>query len=196
MENTIEPYIHRFKTPDIQFGYISIRLEPNSSAKTAAAIESVWRDFSGDDPMQYYYMEEDIDSMYQEERQSAQLAIIFAILALFVASIGLFGLTTFTLQQRTREIGARIAMGATLADIYYLISKDILVLVSISTILAWPAIYFVAKRWLESYYYKINLSPLVFLYGFLIALVLALITISYRTIKTARMSPVISLKYE
>ena len=124
------------------------------------------------------------------------MAMIFSLLAIFIAALGLFGLTSYTVEQRTKEIGVRKAMGSSITGIYVEISKEIVVLVSISALIAWPLIYYVAGKWLENFYYKINLSVFSFAAGLVIALGIALITISYRVIKAARVNPAQSLKYE
>jgi len=122
--------------------------------------------------------------------------MIFSLLAIFIAALGLFGLTSFTVEQKTKEIGVRKAMGSSITGIYMVISKEIIVLVSISAIIAWPIIYYYAGRWLENFYYKINLSIFSFIAGLGIALSIALITISYRVIRAAMVNPARSLKYE
>ena len=134
--------------------------------------------------------------MYSQEKQSAQMALIFSLLAIFIAALGLFGLTSYTVEQRTKEIGVRKAMGSSIAGIYVEISREIVVLVSISALIAWPVIYYVAGKWLENFYYKISLGFLSFVAGLVIALGIALITISYRVLKAASVNPAQSLKYE
>ena len=106
--------------------------------------------------MQYYFVDEDFEQMYIQEKQNAQIAVIFSILAIFIASLGLFGLTSFTVEQRTKEIGVRKAMGSSMTGIYIVISKEVIILVSISALLAWPVVYYIAGKWLENFYYKIN----------------------------------------
>jgi putative ABC transport system permease protein len=122
--------------------------------------------------------------------------VILAILAVIIASLGLFGLTSFTLEQRTKEIGIRKTMGSSMLGVFYIITREFVVLVSISTLISWPFIYYIAQNWLQNYYYRITLRPMDFLSGFIIAMVIALLTISYRTYRTARMNPVEALRYE
>ena len=124
------------------------------------------------------------------------MAVIFSVLAIFIASLGLFGLTSFTVEQRTKEIGVRKAMGSTVTGIYGVISKEVLILVSLSSLIAWPIAYFVADKWLQSFYYKIPLSLFSFLAGFIIAVGIAIVTISYRILRAAVINPAKSLKYE
>ena len=191
-----EPYMFRFKTDQINWGFISIKLKKDAPETILKEIEKVWNEFTSSEPIQYFYMDEDLKNMYKEEEQNAKLSIVFTILAIVIASLGLFGLTSFTVQQRTKEIGIRKAMGASVGNIFYTISKEIIVLVSISTIIAWPIIYFIAQNWLNNYQYKTNLSVFDFLIGFIIALIIAVLTITYRTLKAARLNPSESLRYE
>lgn len=122
--------------------------------------------------------------------------MIFSLLAILIAALGLFGLTSYTVEQRTREIGIRKAMGSSITGIYYEISREIIILVSVSAFIAWPIIYYYSGRWLENFYYKVNPGLFSFLAGLLIAMGIALMTISYRVIKAARVNPAQSLKYE
>ncbi|PLX11533.1 MAG: hypothetical protein C0597_14950 [Marinilabiliales bacterium] len=196
LHSRIEPYIFRFKTDDFNWGYISIRITGQDQEKTINEIEQTWNKFTSNEPIQYFHMDESLNRLYKEERQNATLSIVFTILAIVIASLGLFGLTSFTVEQRTKEIGIRKAMGASVGRIFYIISKEIIVLVAISTIIAWPIVYFIAKNWLQNYHYKINLNIFDFMIGFVIALSIAIVTISYRTLKSARLNPAESLRYE
>jgi putative ABC transport system permease protein len=146
--------------------------------------------------LQYFFLDQDFAQKYREEKQSAQLAAVFSILAIIIASLGLFGLTSFTMEKRTKEIGIRKILGSSTASILYLVMKDFMIFLSISALISWPVIYFAARNWLENYHYKIHLRPFDFLSGFIAALVIAMITISYRTIKSATTNPVEALRYE
>jgi putative ABC transport system permease protein len=114
----------------------------------------------------------------------------------FIASLGLFGLTSFTVEQRTKEIGVRKAMGSSVAGIYVVISREVVILVSLSALIAWPLIYYWAGKWLQNFYYKINLGFFSLIMGLVIALGIAVLTISYRIVRAARVNPAQSLKYE
>ncbi|MHC1703973.1 MAG: ABC transporter permease [Tenuifilaceae bacterium] len=196
LQYEVTPSILRFKTDDIRWGLFNVRISSAKPSETINSIENVWKEFTSNDPLQFTFLDEDFSQQYKEERQNSKLSILFAILAIIIASLGLFGLTSFTIEQRVKEIGVRKAMGATVTSIFLLISKEIMILVALSTIVAWPVIYFVAKNWLQNYHYRINLGVFDFILGFVIAIAIALITISYRTIKTARINPSESLRYE
>jgi len=196
LRNPIGPYLFLFKTDDMLFGYLSVKLSAQNYSKTISEIENKWKEFTANDPLQYYFVDADFEKMYIQEKQNAQMAVIFSILAIFIASLGLFGLTSFTVEQRTKEIGVRKAMGSSVTAIYFVISKEVIILVSISALIAWPIIYYIAGKWLENFYYRINLGAFSFVAGLTIALGIAILTISYRILRAARVNPAQSLKYE
>ncbi len=196
LRSKIGPYMMRFRDDDVRWGYASIRLAPEASASTINQINNVWGSFTNNEPMQSFFMNKDFERLYKEEEQNAQLSILFTILGILIASMGLYGLTTFSIRQRTKEMGVRKTFGATVSNIWYLIAKEILILVSISTLIAIPVIYWIADNWLQNYQYRISLNILDFLAGFLIAIIIALITISYQALKTARANPSAALRYE
>ncbi len=196
LRNPVQPYVLMLQGENNYWGYISVRLSAGNYSATINGIEKIWKEYSSGSPLQYYFLDTDFERMYSQEKQNAQMAMIFSLLAIFIAALGLFGLTSFTVEQKTKEIGVRKAMGSSITGIYIEFSKEIILLVSISAFLAWPVIYFYAGKWLENFYYKINLGFFSFIAGLIIALSVALITISYRVIKAARVNPARSLKYE
>lgn len=196
LRNPIEPYIFKFQNDGMLWGYITVRLTAQNYSKTISEIESKWKEFVQNNPLQYYFLDEDFEKMYIQEKQNAQMAVIFSILAIFIAALGLFGLTSYTVEQRTKEIGVRKAMGSSVTGIYVVVSREIIILVSISALIAWPLIYYIAEKWLEKFYYRINLGVFSFIAGLTIALGIALVTISYRILKAANINPSQSLKYE
>ena len=196
MRNKIGPYILCFKTDEMMGEYLTIKLSAQAFSKTIKDIENKWKEFVPDNPLQYYFVDEDFEKMYIQEKQNAQMAVIFSILAIFIAALGLFGLTSFTVEQRTKEIGVRKAMGSSITGIYIVISREVIILVSISALIAWPLIYYIASKWLENFYYRINLGVFSFIAGLSIALGVAILTISYRIMRAARVNPAQSLKYE
>ena len=197
LRNPIQPYLFKVvDTDDISWGYISVKISARDVSKTIAEIENVWKSYTSGSPLQYYFIDKDFEQMYIKEKQNARMAVILFVLAIFIASLGLFGLTSFTVEQRTKEIGVRKAMGSSISGIYIEISKEIVILVSISALIAWPVIYYYAGKWLENFYYKISLGFFSFLAGLTIALGIAVLTISYRVLKAAVVNPAQSLKYE
>jgi len=180
----------------MNWGYVSIRLAQGISTEVIEEIEGVWESFTAGVPIQSFFMDKAFERMYREEKQNSQLSVLFAIIGIIIACLGLYGLTSFAIAQRTKEIGIRKTFGATITNIWFIFAREIIILVLISSVIAIPLIWWVADSWLQNYYYRINLEVFDFFYGFLIAIVIALATISYRTIKTAKANPTESLRYE
>ncbi len=196
LRNPIAPYIFNYIGDQPTGGYLSVKLSAQNYTKTISAIENKWKEYTANTPLQYYFVDADFEKMYIQEKQNAQMAVIFSILAIFIAALGLFGLTSFTVEQRTKEIGVRKAMGSSIPGIYIAISREIIILVSISALIAWPIVYYVASKWLQNFYYRIDLGVFSFVAGLTIALGIAILTISYRILSAARVNPAQSLKYE
>ena len=196
LRSGIAPYVIKFKQEDMNWGYISIKLSASASPETLEKIEKVWGSFTNNYPLQSFFIDKDFERKYREEKQNASLAILFTIIGIFIATLGLYGLTSFTVAQRTKEIGVRKTFGASVQNIWYLVAKEIMILVVISTAIAWPLSYWIADSWLQNYHYRISLQAGDFLIAFFIALIIALATISYRTIQTALVNPADSLRYE
>lgn len=196
LEERITPYIIRFRTEELQFGYLTARLAAGDQSSTIGKIQEIWKEFTNTESMTSFFMEDDFDNIYRQEKQSSTLTVIFAVFALMVATLGLYGLTSFLLQQRTKEIGVRKAMGSSIPGIYTLVTKDILILVTIAAVIGTPVIYYIGNKWLENYHYRIDLGVLEFVSGYLIAVAIAIATISIKTLKAARANPAVSLRHE
>jgi putative ABC transport system permease protein len=177
--------------------YMMYRL--SSNVNTHQAIEKlsqIFNRYSPSYPYQYSFVDQDYDHKFSEEVLVGKLAGIFAGLALFISCLGLFGLAAFIAEQRTKEIGVRKVLGATVVHIWMLLSKDFIVLVVISCVIASPAALYFLKSWLQKYDYRTSIGPGVFVVSALAALGITLITVSFQTIKAAFANPVKSLKSE
>ena len=141
-------------------------------------------------------LDEAFDSMYRSEQRIGKIFISFAILAIFVACLGLFGLATFTAEQRTKEIGIRKAMGASVIQIVNLLSKDFLRLVILGIVIASPVAYWAMNKWIQDFAYRDEISWWIFVWAGLISIIIALLTVSYQAIKAAMANPVKSLRTE
>ena len=126
----------------------------------------------------------------------SQIFSYFTFLAILIACLGLFGLASFTAEQRTKEIGIRKALGASVSEIIFLLSKEFTRWVLVANIIAWPLAYFAMNRWLQNFAYRINIGIGTFILAALLALVIALLTVGYQAIKAARANPVEALRYE
>jgi len=134
--------------------------------------------------------------MYRSEQKLGQSFIYFTLITIFVACLGLFGLTSFTAEQKTKEIGIRKVLGASVSGIVCLLSRELAKWVLIANLIAWPLAWFFSNRWLQNFAYRINISIWTFILSAALALAVALITVSYQSVKSARANPVDSLRYE
>lgn len=167
-----------------------------SFKNTIKQIENKWQEFLPDEPFLYYFLDERLENLYTEERRTARISLTFSILAILIASLGLFGLTLYTTEKKTREIGIRKVLGARVLNVITLIVKNISFLMLISTLLAWLASYKIMSNWLEDFPYRINLSLWIFIGAAMIAYIVALITVSMQAYRAAKANPADSLRYE
>lgn len=197
LQNEILPHVFILKPEKWNWaGYLTIRIGKDNMSQTISQIEKIWNEFTGDEPFQYYFMDKEFEKFYKEEKRTAIIALAFSILSIFIACLGLFGLTSFATEQRAREISLRKVMGSSEGGIILLFTREVSLLIAISTLPAWLISYFFLKKWLQNFSYHIGLRPAEFIVSVLIVLVVALVTVSYRTFRAARMNPAEVLKYE
>jgi putative ABC transport system permease protein len=178
------------------FRFISARVSPVNIPETLSFFRGKWDQLSPAFPFEYTFLDEDFDKLYRADEKVGRLVGIFSLLAIVVACFGLFGLASFAAEQRTKEIGIRKVLGASVPGIILLLSREFTKWVLLANILAWPIAYFAMNRWLENFAYKMSLGiGIFFLSGFL-ALAIALATVSYQSIKAAFSDPIESLRYE
>lgn len=147
-------------------------------------------------PFSYRFMNDSFNEMYRSEQRAGTFAVVFAVLAVFIACLGLFGLVTYMAEQRTKEIGIRKVLGASVSNVVSMLSKDFLVLVAIASVLAFPIAWWAMNKWLQDFAYRINISVWVFVLAAVAALLIALITVSFQAFKAAIANPVKSLRTE
>lgn len=177
-------------------GGMTVRLQASELTQTVTAIEDKWKTIASDLPFEYSFMDADFDHLYKGERQSGNLITYFAALSIIISCLGLFGLATFMAEQRTKEIGIRKVMGASVPGITTLLSKDFLKLVVIAVIIAIPVAMYFTSQWLQTFAYHTNLEWWVFVVASLLALLIAILTVSVQAIKAAVQNPVNSLRVE
>lgn len=173
-----------------------VRVRPDNLTTTLAGLESTWQQFVPERPFEYYFLDAEFEQLYQTDRRTATLFSAFAGLSLIIACLGLFGLAAFTTEQRTKEIGVRKVLGASLTNIVVLLSKGFAQLVLIGFVVALPLAYLAMDRWLQDFAYRVELSWTTFLMAGLVAIGTALLTVGYRAIKAAVANPATSLRYE
>lgn len=176
--------------------YISLRLNTNELSETIAGIEQLWQSVVPERTFSYFFLDDDFDRQYRAEQRLGEIFGLFAVLAIIIASMGLFGLATFAAKRRVKEIGIRKVMGATVADIVSLLSKDFLLLVAIGFVIAAPVAWYVMNRWLADFAYRIQIGLDVFALAGMAALLIAMVTVGWQAVKAALMNPVSSLRNE
>ena len=177
-------------------GQSAIRLQAQNIPDGIHAIEETWASVFPHYPLAYSFLDEDFERLYQSEQRTASLLGTFSFLAIFIACLGLFGLTSFATRQRTREIGIHKVMGASVAHIVYMLSKDYLKLVAMAVPVAWVLAYWAMSNWLQNFAYRVDIGPGWFLIAGLMALVIALVTVSAKAVTAAMVNPVETLRSE
>ena len=194
----IEPLILRLfkRSWGSYWGNVMIRTQQGRTQQAIASMERVFKQFNPGYPFKYYFTDEEIAKNYKAEYTVSKLSKYFAFLAIFISCLGLFGLVMFTTEQRTKEIGIRKVLGASIPGIVQMLSKDFLVLVLIAAIIAFPVAWWAMHNWLLDFAYRVNIGWWVFVAAGVAAVIIALITISFQSIKAAIANPVKSLRSE
>jgi putative ABC transport system permease protein len=181
---------------DSRFNSLSIKLSGNNISGALATVEKTWRKYLPDIPYQYTFLDEKFDKLYEAEQRQGTIFTVFACIAIFIACLGLFGLSAFEITQRIKEIGVRKVLGANVSSIVALLSKDFLKLIIIASIIAFIIAWYAMTRWLQNFAYRINIHWWVFVLSAILALIVALFTVSFQAIKAAVANPVKSLRTE
>jgi putative ABC transport system permease protein len=175
---------------------MALRISKGDIAAKLKLAESIWKQFVAEVPFQYSFIDEDFNATFKEEQQMGKVFLLFTSMAIFIACMGLFGLITFLSHQRTKEIGIRKVMGATSAQIAFLLSKNLIRLVIISFAIAVPVSWYAMTQWLQSFPYRTNFDPRIVITAGLAGIIVAVLTVSYKSISAANVNPVDSLKNE
>ncbi|TAE36470.1 MAG: ABC transporter permease [Runella slithyformis] len=193
----IEPMMLRLIPDSQQFDYLNIKI--NKSADVSAMVEAVQKAYNAyktEDAFAYHFVDDSFDKLFKAEDRIASMFGVFTAIAIFIACLGLFGLVTFTAEQRTKEIGIRKVLGASVMSITAMLSKDFLKLVIVGIVIASPLAYFAMKNWLQDFAFRIEIEWWIFVVTGVMAIFIALLTVGYQAIKAALMNPVESLKTE
>ena len=177
-------------------GALIVKVKAADASDIVAAVRKQWEAFTPPAPFTYSFLNERFAFLYETEQKTSQLFTVFAVVSIIIACLGLFGLVTFTAEQRTKEIGVRKVLGASVSSIVTLLSKDFLKLVLIAILIASPIAWYAMHRWLQSFAYKIDLTWWVFALAGVLAVGIALVTVSFQSVKAALTNPVKSLRSE
>ncbi len=192
--NPIEPlYIEN--DPE-KFAYVLVKIRPGHVSEAMGFLRKKWKEIDSSNTFDHWFLDEGFEEHYGVMRKLGNLLLSFTLLAVIIACLGLFGLAAFTAEQRTREIGIRKALGASVSDIVLLLSKAFAKWVLLANVIAWPLAYLVSQDWVEDYPYRIAVKPAFFVAAGLAALIIALATVSWQAVKAARANPVDALRYE
>jgi len=180
------------------FAFISVRIHPENVSNTLSYLETSLKEIYPDREFNYnyYFLDDDFRSKYPEEEKIRDIYIAFGCLAVFVACLGLFGLASFSVEQRTKEIGVRKVLGASVREIVLLLSKEFLKWILAANLIAWPLAYYIMNKWLENFAYRINISWDIFIFSGFLTAVIALFTVSFHSLRAAKSNPADALKYE
>jgi putative ABC transport system permease protein len=178
------------------YRYTMLRISGNDIPQTLGFLENIWSKFAPEFPFEYHFLDEDYEQIYRTEQRLGVLFRYFSFLAIFISCLGLFGLASFMAEQRTKEIGIRKVLGATVSSVTLLLSREYTKWVLLANIIAWPVAYLAMRKWLQGFAYRVDMSVLTFILAGLLTLFIALLTVSYQAIKTAVANPVETLRYE
>jgi putative ABC transport system permease protein len=197
MHQSIVPLVLVMFPPSANFyNNVSIKFSGSNIPAALSHLETTWKSTLPDIPFQYTFLDENFDKLYQIEQRQGNIFTIFACIAIFIACLGLFGLSAFAISQRIKEIGIRKVLGADVSTIVTLLSKDFLRLVAVSAVLAFPVAWYLMKNWLQEFAYRINMPWTTYLIAGIAAAFIALATISFQAIRAAITNPVKSLRTE
>jgi putative ABC transport system permease protein len=195
LHSAIEPYGFQLIT-DGRYNYMIAHANGNNVAATLRSVESAWNKFNPNEPFEYSFLDENFQKNYEADKRLSAIVKYFTILAILISCLGLFGLATFSAEQRTKEIGIRKVLGASVSNIVGLLSKEFLKLVLVAIIVGSPIAWWVMSTWLQDFAYRTGIGWTVFLVTAAIALSIALLTISFQAIRAAIANPVKSLRTE
>jgi putative ABC transport system permease protein len=195
----IEPHVFFFMndvSEATQYGVVLVKINGNKTEEALEKIRRVWASINPISPFEYHFLDQKYDSLYRKEKKLGTILNTFTLFAVLISCLGLFGLASFLTEQRTNEIGIRKVLGASESGVVFLLSKQFTKWVLIANIFAWPAAFFIMNEWLKSFAYRINIGVWVFVLSGVLAVGIALVTVSYQALKAARANPIDSLRYE
>ena len=196
LHQEIEPLIFHMLPEKSGFSYVVMRIRTQNILSLLEGVKKSWEEFFPGVPFEFIFMDAHMNRLYETEMRLGRVSGIFTFLSVIIACLGVFGLATFLIQQRTKEIGIRKVLGAKSSSIVVLLSKEFVTLVVMSNVIAWPVAYFVIYRWLQNFAYRIDLSIGTFLFAGFLALIITLFSVGYQSVKASLIKPAGALRYE
>lgn len=193
IQQAIEPLVLRFSNYG---GYVIIRTQPQVTETSINTLEQISHDLNPGYPFKYDFLDQKLADLYKGDQKMGSIFNLFAVLAIFISCLGLYGLSAFMAEQRTREIGVRKVLGASLVNIVYLLSTGFTRLIMIAIVIAVPLSWYAVNSWLAGFAYHVNVGWAVFVLSSMAALIISWITVSYESIKVAIVNPIKSLRSE
>jgi len=175
---------------------LAMKVSTAHLGRTISEVERIYKSLFPGNPFEYHFVDEKFDGQYKNDRRFGTLFGVFASLAILIACLGLLGLAAFTAQQRTKEIGVRKVLGASIPGLVGLLTREFMILVLIADVIAWPIAYAIMNQWLDSFAYKMSLGMTSFIFAGIVSLVIAFLTVSYQAIRASTTNPVEALRYE
>lgn len=193
LHSEVKPLVLSFSN---NYTYYLVRFDKGNFDDQLKYVESTWNTFSPEWPFESFFLDKDLEQSYENDQQLGTIVNYFALIAIIISCMGLFGLATYSAEKRVKEIGIRKVLGASVDNIVRLLSLDFIKLVLIANVISWPIAYYIMNSWLEDFAYRIDLNIWIFILAGLVTLLLALLTITFKTLRAALANPVDSLKYE
>jgi putative ABC transport system permease protein len=195
LHQTIQPLIIGFNRNRFS-SYFALRIQKDNYQQAIQSIKEKWSTIVPDQPLEYTFLEDALKTNYNDNKNEGILFAIFSILAIFISSLGLLGLASYSAEQRTKEIGIRKVMGSSITQIVNLLTKEVLILMGIASVISWPLAWYFTKNWLQNFAYHENPGFFIYLLASILASVVAIVTISFQAFKAASTNPANSLRYE
>jgi putative ABC transport system permease protein len=196
LHEAIRPLVLRLPETGDVGSFVTVRLAPGNHLNTVSFIEGVWKKYAGNEEFNFNFLDDSLQKLYEADQRTSKIAGIFSVLAIFIACLGLLGLAAFITEQRTKEIGIRKVLGASVPEVIGLLSAQFAKWVLIANVVAWPLAYYVMRNWLQNFAYRTDMNLWIFVGSGILALVIALATVSTHAIKAATANPIESLHYE
>jgi len=196
LRRQIEPVILGILPEQYPYNYLFLKIPAQQVDNVLPMIEKTWQQYEFKYPLDYRFLDESFENMYRSEKRVGQIFFIFAAMAIVISSLGLFGLTSFITEQRTKEIGIRKVLGASATQIVVMLSSSFIRWVLLANLIAWPLAYLSMNKWLQNFAYRIEIGWSMLAAAGLLSVIIALFTVSWQAIRAANTNPVRTLRYE